>query len=295
MPKEFELILGVDQTGAVLGKGLRAKPLPVVLAVKEKEKWKIITHKQRKLLFLERFEPDTIARLLDSHGFSGSLNNLACMVDCVFGLPSLTDPQIKRGSTYLWDLFYEASKFSFSKKEYGREVAEKFFSQFLPKRCNKLPTRFCEEVSGSNSVFQVRPYQKNIQTGTFRIWKEIGGLKKPWARVWPFDSAGTAEEKEGPWLFEGYPSLIWREVLKSKIRNPLLLKRLSQKTGLKLAVDNFKALETAPDHADAFVLALGAISLLAKNELWEPWPLFFKEPRRLQEGWILGLKPTKDI
>lgn len=296
MPKKFELILGVDQTGAVLGKSQRPKPLPVVLAVKEKKQWRFLIQNQKRRLFLPSFDPDSIEALLKACGFSLSLKHLACIVDCVFGLPLQSGPEIRRGSAYLWDLFYQASDFSLSKKEFGREVAEKFFSQYLPKHSQKIPTRLCEEMSGSNSVFQVRPYQKNIQTGTFRIWKELGGLKKPWASIWPYDSLNKSHSlQDGPWLFEGYPSLLWRKVLQSKSRNPLLLKNLTQKTGLKVAVDHFKMLETAPDHADAFVLALGGIALQAQEELWRPSSHFHQEPRLVQEGWILGLKPRKDI
>src|SRR5690606_15146623 len=65
----------------------------------------------------------------------------------------------------------------------------------------------------ANSVFQSRPYQKNIQTGTYRIWKDLtSGGPTRWANIWPFETE-RSELLDAPWIFEGFPSLLWREVL----------------------------------------------------------------------------------
>jgi len=295
VPKPFKVILGIDQTGATYPGRTQAKPLPLVVATRQDKKWKLQTQYKGSTLYLKKLDRLGIENILEQMGVVCPLPQVACIVDCVFGLPAQLLSSSQRGSDYLWEAFFRAADFSLKEKEFGREVAQKFFSHWWSGPETIRPRRFCEEIAQSNSVFQLRPYQKNIQTGTFRIWKDMGSAKKPWASIWPFDERRDQGKEGGPWFFEGYPSLVWRKMLGASRRDSSQLRMLTQKTGLSVQVDSWKNIESCPNRADSFVLALGAIILDSVSKLWEPSPFFLKELKVPKEGWLLGLEHPRDI
>ncbi|NBW99478.1 hypothetical protein EBR03_07895 [bacterium] len=286
----MDLIIGIDQTGAASQKGKNAKPLPVcVLGLNHDCRWQVVTEFKRKKLQLKTLSPSELEELLTRLEIEVPLKKVGLAVDCVLGLPRKFVKKPPKGRPYLWEVFREAAEFNKGGKEFGRDVAEAFFSKWVATHSKSYPRRTCEKISGSNSLFQSRPYQKNIQTGTFRIWKELGRTPTDWIRIWPFEKMKNPQ-LQGPWIFEGYPSLLWKEVLKSPNRKPSALKSLVSARFPKLQIDTWKHVQTDPDHADAFVLALGAAALLTQNQLWEPFSHFYNDSDAQSEGWLLGLK-----
>jgi hypothetical protein len=290
----MEIFIGIDQTGAASSNGKKARPLPMCIAMKQKSgSWRFITAKGRKPLQIGRFQPSVIQETFDQLKLDLNWSQTAIVLDCVLGLPRqvvVGPPKVK---PYLWECFGRAAGFSKEGKEFGRDVAEAFFSEFLSQKSQGHPKRFCEEVSGSNSVFQTRPYQKNIQTGTFRLWKDLGSVGEPWVNIWPFEKKSKHSEKA--WIFEGYPSLIWKQCLQSPSRDLKKLRTLCEKAFPKFEMDTWRHLEKSPDLADSFVLAFGGVFLQEKGQLWTPSASFQTEPNAPREGWILGLKHPNDI
>lgn len=286
----MEIFIGIDQTGAALSSGLKAKPLPICIAIKQESgSWRFLTEKRKKPLSLESLHPRCLKEQMVSLQLSGSLAKTALILDCVLGIPEATQSKIPaKVKPYLWGLFEKAASFSKEGREFGRSVAEAFFLETFRNYKDQYPKRYCEEISGSNSVFQVRPYQKNIQTGTFRLWKDLGSVGEQWANIWPFDQEKQTGNR--PWIFEGYPSLLWKDCLQSPSRDPKKLRRLSEKAFPKFEIDTWKHVERLPDMADSFVLALGGVLLQEEGRLWMPSKGFFNEPRALSEGWLLGLR-----
>lgn len=280
--------IGMDQTGAVSQSGLLAKPLPLCIGIKNQKGLQVFTSsKAGRPLLLSQFNPAKIKNLFDQMRLSWIPSQTVFAIDCVLGLPNA--PLLQKGMPYLWGYFREAAGFNFRGKEFGREVAEAFFDRGIPKNREKdFPRRLCEQISGSNSVFQKRPYQKNIQTGTFRIWKDLGRSQNQWAHIWPFDLKTKNQKK--PWIFEGYPSLIWKDWLGSRTRDLTQLRKLVKKLPLDIKLDTWKWIETDPNQADAFVLMLGAVLLERREKLWLPHPAFLKTKEAFREGWMMGLQ-----
>lgn len=282
----MKVFLGVDQTGASKKGGREALPLSCCIGVWRGNQLRVVTAGNlKKPLTLSRFQPEEIEKILVSLEINQNIQSLLILVDCVLGLPNALLPP--KGMPYLWEYFERAAQFSLGGKEFGRDVAEAFFDALLTSETESYPRRLCEILSGSNSVFQKRPFQKNIQTGTFRIWKDLGQTKKEWARIWPFDLEKSPQQ--GPWIFEGYPSLIWKNLLGSRTRDLKKLRKLVQDLPISLKIDTWKWIESDPNQADAFVLMLGGFLLEKRNQLWSPHPEFMKQPEPFQEGWILGL------
>jgi len=291
----FSTFIGIDQTGASLNNGKSAKPLPVCVAREtEKGKWQVHTQKEKKPLTLPALTSDHIKDLLECLNLSNGLKKTALIADCVLGLPKAVFHSKKKGSDCLWNLFQEAAAFKLGEKEFGRDVAEKFFEHLLPPKSKSYPRRVCEVWSESNSVFRSKPYQKNIQTGTFRMWKELGQNPTPWTYLWPYSEVEN-DRNDLPWIFEGYPSLIWKDYLGLSHRNPKKLKSILANVKTKVAVDSWTPLEKYPDHADSFVLVWGAIHLQNCSQLLNPFQKFpsMKAPKR--EGWIMGLKAPREV
>lgn len=288
-PTKLKTIIGIDQTGACKKNGEEAKALPVVLGFKKNHQWRFITSIENQKLTLKALNLAELESLLSQWNPKVDWESTAIIVDCVLGLPQSISPKKVRPD--IWKKIFEASQFQSPYGNYGRKPAEEFFLKFLPKKAEGFPKRVCEKWSKSNSVFQSRPFQKNIQTGTFRLWRDIGQAGKPWAKIWPYDLIEPSLRSKGPWLFEGYPSLIWQKYLSCRHRYPILLKRQATKKLKEFEVDDWEILTKCPDHADAFVLSWGAAYLEQCNQLWVPFSGFEEKMKKLQEGWILGLDP----
>jgi hypothetical protein len=160
--------------------------------------------------------------------------------------------------------------------------AETFFLKYLTVR-GELPRRKCELLAGANSIFQLRPYQRNIQTGTFRIWKDLGLEGRAWLNLWPFE---RAPREDWPWMFEAFPSLFWREIFGCRSRAPSRVRKTIQER-ITIRCADWKRIEQNADLADAAVLAAGACLLQNDGRLFGKIL-----PQMRREGWILGLEPS---
>lgn len=248
------VFIGIDQTGAVDSKG-RPKKLPMASLSFQNQSWQIDT----------RFISG-----LHAEEFQSFKNLKIIAVDSVLGLPHKVFPKNKT----LRDLLKLALQYEFNKKAYGMETAYQFFQTFLKSK-SEFPTRVCEQLAQANSVFQKHPFQKNIGCGTFRIWKELG-KNADWFHLHPQD--GEFSKLTGkPIVMEGYPSLVWKNLIQSNTRKTEVLLKYLKKNQIKLLNPDIDA-----DTADAIVLSLAAFEFF-KN------PKLIDQPHLKTEGWILGL------
>lgn len=250
------VFIGIDQTGAVDSKG-RPKKLSAAVLSFQNQFWQIDT------LSLDGISADE---------FKGFKNLRIIAVDSVFGLPHKVFPKNKT----LKDLFKQALQFELNDKAFGLETAYQFFQTFLNVDAQtKFPVRECERLAQANSVFQKHPFQKNIGCGTFRIWKELG-RDLDWFHLFPQD--GHFPELKGkPVIMEGYPSLIWKNLIQSKTRKIDTLLNYLEENNIKISNPVI-----SPDTADAIVLSLAAMEFFK-----DPIPRSTKNFKT--EGWILGL------
>jgi hypothetical protein len=207
-------------------------------------------------------------------------------------------PNIKESdpSKKLWKLFHKTVNHNVNGSIFGMQVSESFFKQFH-NQSKSFSKRHCEEISGSNSIFTTRPFQKNIQTGSFRIWRDlVTESRAPWLNIWPFNSEKSFDSKSA-WLFEGYPSLFWQQYLEIPRRNSKLLIQALKSPTLNRMVefDVFSQIESDPDLCDAAVLALGGILLQNQKRLMTPFLNFWETPIVSTEGWISGLSKEKKV
>lgn len=247
---KIKIFIGVDQTGAVNHKG-EPKNLNASLI---DQRNKPIYLAGLKLLELSN---SSIQQLLNENVPLIKDHKVLICVDAVFGLPQelQTKPQ---------EIMKRAKKFSFNKKNYGAETAYNFFKQFL--LSEDIPERQVEALVKANSVFNLKPYQKNIGCGSYRIIKDLA-QDPTWFSLWPFDKL----DKQFV-IAEGYPSYFWRTEFNCPRRD---LKYLSEK---------FKKINFANlDQADSFVLAYGA-----SKSLVQLFNFKLTEKTRI-EGWILGV------
>ncbi len=259
----FRFFVGIDQTGA--SSNNIAKPLPAAL----------IDSKQQtvELALITSLNPQSMKESFPSLNLEKSL----IVVDSVLGLPK----ECLRSGKFSWSYFERSIPRDPMQSRYGRYLAHDFFCNFKKNLTHK-PTRLCEDLAEANSIFDLTPFQRNISTGSFRIWQDLGSEKK-WCSLLHFEDFSKSN---GPWLSEGYPSLIWKKHLGLKSRNSKdLLEWVKSNSSFRLAPPQKKRLLKDPNMADAFVLALGASILQKKRNILR----FPKTPRTLKEGWILGL------
>ena len=279
----FEAFLGVDQTGAAVRGGAAARPLPCALLRRAGARWRL-TVRDRWLPALDAASVDAI---------TGGVAPVALMVDCVFGLPrSIARPLglPGRGAQPLWRLFERAAAGE-ALPRYGRAAGEAFFAALAASAGGvtvPLPRRDCEVCSNATSVFQTRPYQRNVQTGTHRIWRDLAARGSGWASIWPFEPPAAPRV-----LFESFPTLFWQRLFGLRTRSrpdlPAAIARAFRGRA-RLDVDDWDAIVSDPERADAAVLALGGLLLQLDARLLEPFAGFTPRVRRLGlEGWIAGL------
>lgn len=250
------LYLGIDQTGAVSTSG-GPKPLPVCA----------LHRNELHFLYLPSLQRSELEAIL------GPLipSKTKIILDCVLGLPSTVPLSLR-----------QAIVASQNTEGYGRKVAAEFFQSIRNTPLEELPRRRVEVLAKANSVFQERPFQKNIQTGTFRLWKEMG-MDSTWYRFPHL--CEEALSKKIP-IFEGYPSYSWKYLFQTKHRTPESFPSLLKKYFPKLQLDKSsqKLIYKDPNLIDAAVLAIHA-SILPKRSFSPPKKLCAIAP---QEGWILG-------
>ena len=268
MDLHLKHIIGIDQTGT-------KNPLPLALLTQVKSREKKAKYKLS-LHALPAFTPQGFQSLTIPINTSETW----ITADCVFWALQGT------GLPGLWKTFEHAKLHRMKSQGMGRAVAESFFQAVRDQNGwkNEYPARNIEVLTKANSVFRVFPYQKNIQTGTFRIWSEISG--KRWLNIWPFEKKQNLKRA---WLAEGYPTWMWKNVFASPTRKPEHLARF-----LKLKFSNQvswsksdEALFTqSPDYADAVVLAAATLAILQETNFNPSIPKMNKQ----NEGWIFGVK-----
>ncbi|MFN7826251.1 MAG: hypothetical protein ACK5P6_12930 [Pseudobdellovibrionaceae bacterium] len=292
----FNFILGVDQTGAQTASG-RAKPLPLaVIHRSTSRQWTLSISQNKKPQKIESLTRESVLKLLHPLGLPGrDLTQVLILVDSVFGLPQniwqaqnfiSLDP-----SGQLFELFRKASEFSLKDNPYGMETSKAFFES-LRKGLN-AEARVSEKSAGANSLFNYTPYQKNIATGTFRIWKDLGSSEEPWFQIAGFDSV-QSHVQAGAWIGEGYPSLIWKNLLGEKTRSPERLANLLEKGLLghfHLSKSDLHLIALDQDLADSVVLALQGFVMNERSAVLDEFTRYkIQSPEG--EGWILGLPLT---
>ncbi len=239
--------MGIDQTGAVDRKG-KPRPLPACL----------IRNKSVTFFSLSEFSKKEI---LDKVQPSKDEEILIC-VDCVLGLP--------KALKLTWrDALKRLKNF----EGYGMQVAQNYFREIGN---GKVQRREIEIACNANSVFKEKPFQKNIQTGTYRIWKDISSSEADFF-------APALEKRSNPsqiLIFEGYPSLSWRILFNSPRRQPLELSKIIaiQKVAIRWTKEHQAKVDQDPNFADAFVLAMTMKKFKTAALSTKP----------SVEGWILG-------
>jgi hypothetical protein len=251
---QTRFFLGIDQTGAVGSKKNTAKALDACLYDAKTRQIEIV-----------KLDSCNLQSILET--FPGLKNQkVFVIIDCVLGLPSESWP----AGRSIRELIQSTSTLT----GFGRAVGEEFFSQFWSGREN-YPKRLPEVLAKANSVFQTRPFQKNIQTGTYRIWKDLSADLDQLG-ILPFDD--FQEEARQFWFLEAYPSLLWKRLVLSRTRNKDALLPFLKRKRIKAP----KIFST--DEADAILMAVGGSELIEEYLRYE-----IPKACRQKEGWILGL------
>ena len=295
------ICVGLDQTGAVIRAGAGWKPLPAAVAVRGGRQIELFASRRHgrmsKALNISALNRDAFLELPGVREAQDS-KQLRVLVDAVLGLPAGVTAQIQKPGASLAGWLEQArlhheKRLDLKLPARGRDPAEDFFATLLKHSgVSGVPTRECERLSGANSVFVPRPYQKNVQTGTYRIWVELGGAIRNGEQFrFPHhdgaESAIVASSSQMPLISieESWPSLLWKRLLQAPHRAPgnlqALLRAFAERESLDIKVAK-ACLDTCalhPDHADALVLALAGVTL----------PLGAGENPIAGEGWITGL------
>jgi hypothetical protein len=254
----FKAVLGIDQTGAVKDNG---RPRPLYASLLRLDTGTLETN-----LRLEKLDESEVMRLLGPRGLPALI-----IIDSVLGLPQSIKVPFHR-------ILAEAARFSFADRAFGAQVAQQFFLSFLPDSLsvsNEFPARRAELLCGANSVFKLRPFQRNIGCGSFRVLKELG-QNSGWFKVWPFEDFVC----EGVTIAEGYPSHMWQQLFGLK-------RRQASSIFENYLRENYPGtpMPSSADDADACVLALGGKHLL-EQKYFEMVPSALMQA----EGWITGVK-----
>ncbi|MBC7456696.1 MAG: hypothetical protein H7235_00340 [Bdellovibrionaceae bacterium] len=250
----FKLILGIDQTGATDKKG-KPKKLHCTLIDARK------VHQSKKMnvypnLYLEKLNFESINQLITNHVKDFKNQPVLICIDTAFGLPLQLNVSYKK-------IFETSKNYQFEGKSYGALTAFHFFNSF--KNTSTSQKRKVEIITNANSVFNLKPFQRNIGCGSYRSIKDLAENMN-WFNLWPFQTI-----KKQFVIAEGYPSHIWKNLLNIKTRDLNLLKKAFPDLSFKTT-----------DHADSFVLAFGALKY--QNQIFKKIPSTAKK-----EGWILGV------
>ena len=246
------VFVGIDQTGAVRKNG-SPKPLPACY----------IRNNHPHFFYL----PTLSKNLLQQATQIDAKEEIIIGLDCVLGLPEALCKNISPR---------EAMERTKNFPGYGRAVAKDFFEQLSP---SDKPRRKIEARLGANSIFQDKPYQKNIQTGTFRCWKELAlaGDDFCFPAIEPIENQPTNTAIK---VFEGYPSFSWKKLLGTKTRDVNQLSSLIKQCFPEISwrAEHQAAIQKDANLADAFLLALAIREDLEQALNIQPH----------HEGWILG-------
>lgn len=257
------IFIGVDQTGAVQKNGI-PKPLPIA----------VVHTAQKPILFagyIPTFSNIEIQKFLSSHIQTDfKKQDIQILMDCVLGLPQ----DIYTNQKSFRDFLHLALKYD----GYGRVPAQHFFRKI--RQDQPILSRKAETLAKANSVFIEHPFQKNIQTGTFRLWKELGSDLENFYIPYMEPKKSKAYK-----IYEGYPSLSWKLLFGTSYREPKKFLTHSKKVFHNLHIDihSKKLINKDPNLADAAVLAL---HIYKDHDV-------FKYPKLKtikKEGWIFSLQ-----
>jgi hypothetical protein len=265
--------LGVDQTGAAL----KGRPRPLQAALIH------FPNGQPQLRALELPSLSRSSLLELCRFFDLEFQSLTMVIDSVFGLPA----RLMGRKNFLRIM---ASTQNFH--GFGAAVAREFFAT-LQAELPPQTRRHVEELLGAQSVFQTIPFQRNIQTGTFRIWKDLTAEGTNWFHLWPYAITQTDEAKGSrPWLYEGYATLYWKELFGCRRREPARTPWILKEHGVRASTQTISLCRRDPDVADAAILALTGLKLCKDSPPLRPASV----PRIFQrEGWILGASAQAKI
>jgi len=239
---QFRAVLGVDQTGAK-GKLGFAKPLPASLILDVGGSPRLCSP-----LFLSSLNKKSIEMLLAEQDFACEWHEVLIVADCVLGLPK----KVIGNHNPLKKILNLMDK-AFSSGGLGLRDGELFFSKI----CHPLKLddgdllRIQEKTLNCLSVFKSKPFQRNVQTGTYRIWSDLGNGKEYLNfNIWPYQ-----QKEKRAYLCEGYPAHAMKVVKLEAVK-------------ATLNIDIFS--ELSKDHKDATALALlGVLFFDSSNEIKE--------------------------
>lgn len=257
------IFIGVDQTGAVQKNGT-PKPLPIA-----------VVHTNKKIClsvgYISSFSNTEIHKFLASQNQREfNKEDIQILMDCVLGLPQ--DVYTNQKS------FRDFLLLALKHQGYGRSPAQTFFKKL---RGNKpILNRTAETLAKANSVFVEHPFQKNIQTGTFRLWKELGTDLQNFYIPYMEPKKSNAYR-----IYEGYPSLSWKVLFGTSYREPkkFLLHVKKFFHNLHIDIHSKRLIKKDPNLADAATLAL---HIYRDNNNFE----YPKSKIIKKEGWIFSLQ-----
>ncbi len=261
-------VFGIDQTGASVGSA-RAKPLKACELILNLDgnihdlRFFAIPHLGEWVKTLKQNEKNHI------------------FIDCVFGLP-IRLHQINPSKS-IRDWIYSSKDYTFLDKHFGSAVSQSFFAQikyFYKIHETSTPRREQEIQLNSNSVFTIHPFQKNIQTGTFRIWKELSQVLDE-ILIWPIDY--YLQEELNVIFYEVYPSYFYKKLFNVSSRSAGPVIKYLNDYPLKLNSQNSSHINNS-DFCDALVAALGGYNCLKTNNFSQ----FFSD-EAFFEGQILTI------
>ena len=251
----FKIFIGIDQTGAVNSRGI-PRQLDASIIDCSFSRPRYFTG-----LKLPQMTHAEISLLLTTTLPKFASQNVLICVDSVFGLPKALDVSPAQ-------IFEQIRNYTHLGKHYGAITAHAFFTEFL--RDGVIEHREVERKVKANSVFRLKPFQRNIGCGSYRVLKELS-QDTTWFDLWPHQALQSQYA-----IAEGYPSYFWKHLLGAKSRDLTYLKK-------KFKHLNFKT----TDEADSFVLAYGAMNSLHQLDSKRI------HPSAQKEGWILGV-PYED-
>lgn len=261
-----------------MDKGGKPKPLPCCL----------IVDKQIQFGYLTKF---AVSEIENTFLININETNLKICLDCVLGLPAIIYDGLAKilgtdfkndefGSTLVSAPIRRFMKLTADFPGFGRKPASEFFRYLLKNQnIDQIPKRQVEVLCNANSVFKEKPFQKNIQTGTFRLWKEISLSNEQF--YFPYLETKPSNKNSVP-VFEGYPSLSWKLILNANKRQPAKLKTLMKSycPDLIFTKKHQDQVDKDPNLADALVLALTVKSYEQHSNAPDG------------EGWILGAEKS---
>ena len=167
----------------------------------------------------------------------------------------------------------------------NRDLASRFFqSEWRKMKATRKEFRDADLLTGAQSVFRPYPFQRNIQTGTYRIWRDLA--EETAFEFWPWKTPETSKKSL---IAEGYPSLWAKSVfgLKSRDAKEFLEACREMPGGVEVHISSQdqKRILKSGEALDSAILALGSV-MLARNS-----PGSFQTTKAVckREGWILGV------